>query len=236
VQYWNRANFEGLSQLAEALREEPHLALLSNYCRFREQGLRREAFTELNVFLDATAAWPVSLARLTCQTILEIHARTPEAHQFLTQPLLSRFVYPVLEAWVAEDAHCQFAIRWLGLLRRDRHLLERALVLAPDDIPVRRTLVDWLLSEVEYSTHHLSESRFLGEIIASRCALAEARAAVQVAPDQKALTDLVAEIASYDTLIRDWETYSANPCGTFPEWCSARGRRYGWSAIVYYNK
>lgn len=116
--------------------------------------------------------------------------------------------------------------RWLGLLRRDRAHLERALNLAPDDVPVRRCLVDWILSDVEYAMHHLAESQFLGEVEATRQVIAEGRSVAEDAPDRTTVVDMLSEIDGYDALLRDWEEFSAEPRSTFPEWCAARGRSY----------
>jgi hypothetical protein len=161
--YWNQANFEGLTQLACALDEDARLSLLAEYCRAREQGLRRQALAALEAFLDASARWNAETARAACQTLLELHARTPASHQFLAQPLLARFILPTLDRWLSEVPDSQIAVRWLAILHRDRHLLEQALAMAPADVAVRRHLADWVLSDVEYATHHLVESRLLAK-------------------------------------------------------------------------
>jgi hypothetical protein len=148
--YWNQANFEGLTQLVSALDEDAQLSLLAEYCRAREKGLRRQAMAALEAFLDASARWSAETARPACQTILELHARTPAAHQFLAQPLLARFILPTLERWANEVPDSQIAVRWLAILRHDRVLLEQALALAPADVVVRRRHADLVHYEVEY--------------------------------------------------------------------------------------
>ena len=234
--YWNRDNFDGLAQLASALREHSELLLLAEYCRAREQGLRRQALASLDAFLDASAAWKAETARAACRTILELHARTPAAHQFLAQPLLVRFILPTLDEWTREVPDSQIAVRWLGILRRDPLLLERALVLAPGDVDVRRRLANWFLSHVDHATHHLVESRLLGELAATRQSLGDARRLVDTAPDSSLLADVAEEIAHYDALLRDWELFSRDPEASFPEWCVKRGRPYRWPAIFYYDR
>jgi hypothetical protein len=235
VHYWNKDNFEGLSQLASALDGHALLSPLAEYCRAREQGLRRQALSVLDAFLDSTGSWSDQSARSACQTLLELHARTPHAHQFLTQPLLARFILPTLDQWLLEIPDSQVALRWLGILRRDRLLLERALALEPADIAVRRLLVDWLLSDVEHATHHLVESRLLGELEPTRRSLADALALVQKAPDASSFTDLAQEIGNLDALLADWEAFSRSAEVNFPDWCSKHGRSYVWPKISYYR-
>jgi hypothetical protein len=235
VYYWNKANFEGLVQVADALAEDPQLLPLAEYCRQREHGLRRKAFETLELFIASTKAWELAYVRDACQRILEIHARTPEAHQFLAQPLLTRFIFPVLDAWVADEPSGQTALRWLGILRRDRDLLEKALVLSPEDAPARRCLVGGHLSHVDYATHHLVEGVLLGDLDSTKQALADARAVAEAAPDPVPLADVTGEIERYAALLRDWESYCESPEGTFPDWCAQRGRSYQWPTIVYYD-
>lgn len=236
MHYWNKSNFEGLLQVAEALSADERLSSLAEYCRNRERGLRRQAFSALESFLAASEQWESSYSRGACQEVLELHARTPEAHQFLSQPLLTRFIFPVLEAWLADDPDSQTALRWLGILRRDSELLNRALALSPADVPVRRRLADWFLSDVDHATHHLVESRLLGDLEETKQALSQARAVVSAAPDSAPFADLSAEISEYQALLEDWESYSESPEGTFPEWCKSRDRPYTWPTIIYYNK
>ncbi len=235
MHYWNKVNFESLLQLAEALSSDERLSSLAEYCRCRERGLRREAFTALEQFLAAASHWESSDARRICQTVLELHARTPEAHQFLTQPLSTRFVFPVLEAWVADEPDSQTALRWLGILRRSSTLLQRAIALSPEDVPVRRRLADWHLADVDHATHHLGEGLLLGSLEAARESIAKARAILDDAPDSTPMADLAGEISKFESMLDDWESYCEMPAGTFPEWCARRNRPYSWPTIVYYT-
>jgi len=236
VHYWNKSNFEGLLQIAEALDVEPRLSSLAQYCRQRELGLRRGAFEALESFLRASEGWEAQDSRDVCQLVLELHARTPEAHQFLTQPLLTRFIFPVLEAWESDEPGSQTAIRWLGILRHDFERLGQALALDPEDAPVRRRLADWHLSGVDHATHHLVESQLLGDLEETKQSLAAARAVVETAPDPARFADLDSEISEYEALLQDWESYSSSPEGSFPQWCVKRNRPYSWPKIFYYEK
>lgn len=155
--YWNKDNFEGLLQLAESFEAQDQLQPLAAYCRFRELGLRRDAFNALEQYLDAARSFERATARSAAVQILEANARTKGVHQFLTQPLINRFLLPTLTAWMHEDGNANVPVRWLGILGHDRDLLAKALAMCPEDTPVRKRLIDYALGDVEYATHHLDE-------------------------------------------------------------------------------
>jgi hypothetical protein len=68
--------------------------------------------------------------------------RTAEAHQFLAQPLVTQFLIPTLRAWIDDEPAKSVPVRWLGMLSRDNELLDRALSMCPEDIPVRKMLIE----------------------------------------------------------------------------------------------
>lgn len=235
MHYWNKDNFEGLLQIAEALESDPLLAPLAEYCRLRERGLRGNALQSLESFLLNAETWDTRARQRACIKILELDSRTPSAHQFLATPTLVRFIFPVLEQWYNDDPNSQLALRWIGIFRRDPEYLEKALALSPDDDPVRRKLASILLDGVDTATHHLVESRLLGDLDATKKALAEARALIESAPDQTHLKQVLEEISDYEDLMSDWEAYSTNPQGTFPQWCANQGKPRNWPTIIYYK-
>ncbi|OWT81122.1 MULTISPECIES: hypothetical protein [unclassified Achromobacter] len=232
--YWNKDNFEGLLQIAQQLEADEHLKPLAAYCRFREQGLRREAFRALDLYLEASRSFDSATARLAATQILEANALAPSVHHFLAQPLIKRFLLPTLQAWMQEDAGTNVPVRWLGILNRDRELLARALSLCPDDVPVRKQLIDFALGDVDFATHHLDESHFIGSVEVAAAALELARTLIANAPDPEMFARYSADARHLDCLLEDWRAYSKNPVGTFPEWCAARGHDYNYPVKVYY--
>jgi hypothetical protein len=78
--YWNSPNFEGLKFLASTLRADPRLERLAAYCDLREQGLRRQAFAQLDAFLSEAASWDVPVQRALALQVLDVHWKTPRAH------------------------------------------------------------------------------------------------------------------------------------------------------------
>lgn len=175
-------------------------------------------------------------ARLVAVKILESNARTSEAHQFLAQPLVAKFLLPTLRAWMDAEPEVNVPVRWLGIISRDYALLEMALLMCPDDVPVRKLLIEYELSIADWATHHLDESVLLGTIEEVTTALARAKSLIASAPYSDAFTYLNSEIQYFSELIGDWQAYSVSPEGDFPAWCAQRGREYKFSVKVYYKR
>ncbi len=203
--YWNRENFEGLASLAVALRADPRLEELAEYCDLREKGLRRDAFARLDAFLEQMRRLDASAQRELALQVLEAHWRAPQAHAFLAAPLRDRFLEPVLEQWRAEDVSDPVPIRALALLRRDHELLEEALRLDSKDDRVRIALARILLRAVDYATHHLGEGRFIGDVDDAFEALAKAASLLDGAASSPSVTSLRQELEQLNGLLCDWK-------------------------------
>lgn len=234
--YWNQDNFEGLDHLASALRSEPLLEPLARYCELRARGLRRKAFSALEEFLDTVRRQEIESQRAIALKVLGAHWCTPAVHQFLAHPLQHRFIEPVLLGWHKHDPLHPRPLAELALLRRDLELLERALQMNPADDRVRAAIVESLLRQVEFATHHLVEGEFIGSIVRTAAALDTAERVARDGNDPSRFEALVREVEDYRQLLDDWSEYSANPVGSFPAWCHARDRRREWPSIVYYDK
>lgn len=233
--YWNQPNFEGLLTLAAHFEAQPGLQALAQYCRMREKGLRREAFSALEQFLASASSFDTATQRALAVDIFEANARTHEAHHLLNQPLMSRFLLPTLQAWVDEQPNAQVPLRWLGLQRNEHELLLRALALNPADTPVRMRLIDHHLSSADHATHHLDESHFIGEVQYALDELARAQALITGATEPERLQHRHTELLAYQDLIADWIAYSRAPSGSFPQWCADQGRTYTYPAKYYYR-
>ncbi|MCP8462806.1 hypothetical protein NK553_02470 [Pseudomonas sp. ZM23] len=236
MHYWNQSNFEGLERLADELASLPGLQALADYARARSQGRRREAFAALDGFLR-NAPPPESLpARELSLLILTLHGQTREAHQFLAQPLLSRFLLPALRAWADSEPTAHAPLHWLGLLQNDGDLLRRALSACPDDVAVRCRLIDFALGAADYATHHLNEGFFIGEPAGARQALELAAQLIAEAPQTSPFSRHSDEVAQLSALLDDWQAYSDHPEGSFADWCAARQRPYAWAKKYYYSQ
>ncbi|MBD9677569.1 hypothetical protein IB274_12730 [Pseudomonas sp. PDM18] len=236
MHFWNQENFEGLERLADELAGLPGLQALADYARARSRGVRREAFAALEGFLRNAPAPDSQSARELSLQILTLHSQTREAHQFLAQPLLARFLFPTLQAWIDSEPTAHAPLRWLGLLQNDGDLLRRALAARPEDVAVRFRLIDFALGAADYATHHLDEGFFIGEPAEAREALDLAARLINEAPDASPFARQVEEGVQLSALLDDWLTYSAQPEGDFAAWCAERQRPYAWAKKYYYTQ
>jgi hypothetical protein len=232
--YWNRANFVGLLDLATALREDSHLEGLARYCELRERGLRQQALAELDQFLQAAQLLDTGTRREVAAKIASLHIEHPETHQFLAHPLRTHFVEPELAAWSTACPDAAEPLSLLAVLRHDSDLLRRALALDPQNVQVRTALVTVLVRHVDFATHHLGESRFIGSEADALSALEEARDLLAGMPEA-AVGPLRREVTSLTELVHDWLSYRAAPEGTFRDWSDDHCTSRGWWSVAYYR-
>lgn len=233
--YWNRECFEGLVALAHELRADRRLAELAEYCELREKGVRGPAFAALDRFIEATLALPETERREVVLRVLAAHERVPAAHTFLSQPLRARLVEPVLVQWSEAEPASAIPVTELGLLRRERVLLERALELDPSSERLRFGLAALDLAHVDFLTHHLVEGRLLGAPEDAESALVEAERLVSGVTQCERKVALLGEVASFRALLADFAEHSSDPRGAFPDWCRERGREHRFFHVVYYS-
>jgi len=162
MSYWNQANFESLQQLAELLREEPVLCHLGQYADLRERGLKKAAQAAVQAFLAASARCTLEQQRALAARVMELSLKFKDAHQWPGFQVSTRFLGPVLEVWdTPEGRRCH------ALWRSDVVLLEASLAEFNDAV-VRQALVSKYLDSLRYSTHHLQDGGWLGDLEVDR--------------------------------------------------------------------
>ncbi|MDP0490101.1 MAG: hypothetical protein Q7Q71_03515 [Verrucomicrobiota bacterium JB023] len=235
MHYWNRKNFEGLRGLSSELSSIPELNGLAEYCNLREKGLRTDALQALHKFIQEAIGRDVNAKRRIVLDILSADARTPEAHQFLTHPILTQLLFPTLEEWLSESPAAFEPLRWLGLMKSDFAHLEAALSAEPSDVPVRRRLIGIELDNVDYATHHLDESILLSPLDECRSSLFRVGQLLDGYMPSKWFESLAEEYKEYVSMLDDWELFNQSEYNDFPEWCRANDRHYRWPTKVYYD-
>lgn len=225
MDYWGRASFESLSALAQEFAGHSDLVGLAEYCRLRDKGLRSQALIRLDEFLNQASLWASDRARRHVILILEANDQN-HSHQFMCHPLLTQLIYPTLEQWINDEPLDAEPLGWIGLLRCDASALKRALCLRPNDIRIRRQLIEFETGDLDYSTHHLNESLLLSTVEKARESIAAARELIASADSVDPFSDQWEELDEYEQIIDDWEHYCLSREGSFPEWCKTRGRSW----------
>ena len=146
-------DMDSLTRLAAQVGERTDWHEFARFCHLRGKGLRADAFKSLNEFLAKATRWPFE-ARLQFTRWLLDRWR-PGLN--LPQPLHTHLVEPTVREWVKNDPHDASAHLWLGLLGCDNPTIhvERALELNPQLDFARKTLVQWILADIDYNQHEM---------------------------------------------------------------------------------
>ena len=236
MHYWNRDNFEGLDAIAEEAKASSIPNGFALYCSLRSSGQRGKALNALRGFLAETQSLSLEERKRISWWLLEAQACSPRVHQLLPHPVLKGLIEPTVEACIAECPGDAAAHRWHGFVFGDSDSLRVAMRIDPQDWLARSRLAAKLLVSVEFSTHHLVESQFLGEEAETALELEEVADHIAKLPESSHRRELQARSSDQHKLLSDWLEYKLDPHGTFPEWCTERKKAHGWSSIVYYGK
>lgn len=150
--------------LAEDAAERPGWTSFATYCRLRGEGLRREAFVVLDVFIAEAVLWPLAERAAFAVWVGERRqAYGGQAETVLPVPLFRLLVRPALEDWSAASPDDPWPWVWLARLSGGGSTLHapagpylrEALKRDPGFAPARIDLIEDLLRGVAYNQHEL---------------------------------------------------------------------------------
>lgn len=123
------------------------------------------------------------------------------------------------------------------MIKEDTAYFHQALEQDPNDAIALYRLAVAYLGQVDYQTHHLGESFFIGDEAHAETALARAGELIaRLAPEQTPKW-LAEEQRHCRALLDAWSRYrSADTSASFPEWCEAQGLGFGFSQAFYYAR
>jgi hypothetical protein len=151
------SDIDRLPAVARRAEERPEWRAYAEFCDLRGRGIRKQALERLDRFIAEAATWPFDRRLDFVTWILRESKAFRDRGSCLPQPLLASLIVPTVRSWrenAPEDAEPSL---WLGLLRCDnpsRHL-EEALELDATCNEARKTLVKWILEDVEVNQHEL---------------------------------------------------------------------------------
>jgi hypothetical protein len=218
------------ADLTDELRGEPLFERLVDYCELSERGLRRQALAELHQFLALVSALDVGRQRALALKILVVLFPVPPERAAPPYPLQQGFLDGLLYEWMDESPDDPVPVGELGLLRWDDELLKKAINLGSIDDRVHGALAAILIERVDYATHELHEGVFIGAPLDALALLDSAESHLRGAAEFKRQ-----EVYELRSLVNDWLEYNRQPDGTFPAWCSARGRVHAWGVNVHFE-
>ena len=235
MHYWNKTNFKGLREIAESLQQKNGYEGYARYCLLREKGLKKEALVELRSFIEQSRKLPVDEQRAMARELAELYFYNRDVHQLFPQPAVA-FIGDVLQKWCDEGPSSPEPYRWYGVVCGKPELFERALREDPEDPISLSRLVLQELQSVDFATHHLSESKFLGSESEADSALAKAVAYAMRMPINESKTKHMEEIAYYRSLLSAWREYrGGSKQKPFPDWSAEHGYKFTFGSVVYYG-
>ncbi len=234
--YWNRDNFKGLKDIGEKYCNIYGYEAFASYCFLKEKGLKKEALKAINEFISSTKCMSIEEQRRIADEIISLSYHNKDIHQLISHPLM-QFLLEVFKNWAEEVSEDVIPYRWLGYISNDLENYEKALEINPTDEISIIMLVQASLSHIDYQTHHLSETRFIGKIEDARNSLEKADELINKLQPGQLKDKMLDEYRYFLSLINRWEEYKQEQRTlSFTEWCKSKGEHFKFWSIVYYNK
>lgn len=233
--YWNQSNFKGLKDIGEKYLSKNGYVDFANYCLLKEKGLRKEAFKAIENFISSTSCKSAIEQREVATELITISYFNKDVHQLIPNQL-HQFLISIFKNWEEEDSNNVIPQRWLGYLTRDIAYYEKALAVDPCDEISIIALIHDSLNSIDFQTHHLSESRFIGNINDSKFSLERTAELIEKLESGELRNKLYEEYQYFTRLINMWEKYKQElHTISFPEWCASAGESFNLWNTIYYN-
>ena len=231
--YWNQNTFESLVAIAESIAGEQLWRHFADYCRLRQQGLRKKSLQSITHLIADAKDWPVLERRRFAHWIFETQYCHPNVYQLIVHPLNQQLLIPTLNEWKERETTNGTPSRLLGLATGDLQRFAEALALNPNDDVSRFRLVVCGLADVDFQCHHLPHY-FIGEPNNAIETLNQAKAMTTGFVDSQIAASLQDEFEELRCKVEDWLAFQREGGDSFNDWCRKNGREYQWMKAYYY--
>lgn len=224
-----------LKSIIEKISDDENLVHYKNYCQKRLDGLRKEAFAELNVFLKDFLGAPFEARRLFVGILL---SNADSAGEDLTpdtmpHPLNEQVIKPTLDEWAKKERENYLPLYWSAKYFYDYDALERALALNPSEQKPLLLLIERNLSALFYSTHHLPDY-YCGNISEDMLLLSKLDAKIRLVEDDEVKKAVTADFLFYSALIRNYHEWKLSGAKDFSDWGAKNGKQVSSNVSSYY--
>jgi hypothetical protein len=208
----------------------------ASFCLLKEKGMKKEAIKAINNFISALSQRTLNEQRKIAEELTILKYYNEDIHQLIPHPLES-YLLSVFKYWAEEDTGSAVPNRWLGYISKDASYFERALEIDPNDQISIINLAQANISFVDYQTHHLSESLFIGTVNDVKTSLERVNKLLQVLEPGQQKDKIFEDYNYYVRLLNIWEVYKQGDHKVpFPEWCQSNGQEVKFWKAFYYNK
>jgi hypothetical protein len=133
-----------LLEVGNASLGNPEWTSYADYCFAKEKGLRKEALSHLERFLQEASKWNFDERISFVQFLFYLMDKVDESDNGpFPNPLSEKLVKPTLEVWCSIEAEDPRPFRWYGKTYRSKDHMLRALEIDPADDRARLTLLGW---------------------------------------------------------------------------------------------
>lgn len=198
--------------------------------------MKKLAISSLKEFISLSKTKSNSEQRKIAEEISSLCFWNPNIHQLSAHPLVE-YIKSVLDHWTHDEPKNATPLRWLGYMGADVSYYEAALKIDSTDEICLSRVAQAYLNDIDYQTHHLSESLFLGNLDDAIKYLDAAESLINKIKTEKTKSSMLEDLAYYSNLLSCWEEYSSqNMELSFPNWCASKGEEFNFWSIVYYDQ
>lgn len=209
----------------------------ADYCALRAKGLRKSALIALDRFCVEAASSTFEVRREFCLWLFERQGVLATGGTGLPHPLLDKVVAPMLREWRRTESANPLPHYWAGVFGIGPDdgetppplaCIEQALSLDPSFDPARRSLVDRVIYNVEYSHHHLPYYyvRDFSDPAGDVVCIDNALNLVEGANGAGWAVLARKELMFLRSVTEDWIRFESEGEQDFATWCEARGKAY----------
>lgn len=233
--YWNKTNFDGLKQISIQYREDENLKLFAEYCHYRDIGIRKLAFQKIEEFIKYCESCSIVQQQNISLFLLEVIYQNQEIHSLISDPL-KKYLVKMMEIRTNSQGD-SLAYQWLGYLCNNIDMYEKGLELDTSNQVCRKALINSDFNELDWQTHHLNESSFIGTV---DDALATLEHVYMLSfglsdPNDKKLFE--EKYLYYKGIISAWIQYKeSNITVSFYDWCKENKLKLEPYQTLYYEK
>lgn len=206
----------------------------AEYCKLREQGLRKQAFSALDIFLADSLQWCfneqkefVAFVFNLCEDDLELQLI------YLCYPLMSKLIKPTLDKWCKQEQVNSQPFRWYGKFFCDSSYIYQALQIDPCDDKARKWIITNLLEKIDFATHHLPDY-YIGDPLLAIEWGKEVQQHINLLIDKKAKSFWQQELEHSLVLVNNYIQWQASDHPDFEQWGKENKLQVDSNVETYY--
>ena len=149
---------KALLYVAERAAVKPDWRFFAEYCRLREEGLRKKSFEKLSLFLQDYQDFSFAQKKEFANFIFDLAENIEDADYGPLPHQLQLELKNTLVTWTEKETKNTNPFRWLGKFFRKYEFVEKALEINSSDDKARVFLIERIIYDtICHSTHHLPD-------------------------------------------------------------------------------